>query len=203
MNRFLRNCGIALLLGGVLHIFITAILTPSYLASFDQGEAIARASGIHLIRLSAAIVDLLLLLFGCIGLYLSQMSASGKFGTVAFLVSFVGTILFIAVEWSNLFVLRAVAQTSPDTFSVLNKSSLMIAGFASGAGLFMLGWLLLSVSLLLVNLFPRWAAISTLTGLILIPILGITPLGIVGQVIGNVVFGSGIIGLGYSLAKTE
>lgn len=203
MNGFLRSCGIALVLGGVLLISINVILTPSYLSSFQQGEAVARASGIHLLRISAALVDALLLLFGCIGLYLSQKSISGKFGTVAFLVSFVGTSLLFAIEWSNLFVLRAVAQTSPETFNVLDKSSLMTAGFASGIGLFMIGWLLLSLSLWRANVFPRWAALSTLAGLILILALGVTPLGVIGQVVGNVIFGLGLIGLGYSLAKTE
>lgn len=199
MNGFLRGCGFALIFGGVLLILINVILTPSYMASFKQGEAVTRVSGIYLLRISAALVDALLLLFGCIGLYLSQQSASGIFGMVAFLVTFVGTSLLFAVEWSNLFVLRAVAQTSPETLGALDKSTLMTVGFASGAGIFMLGWLLLSVSIWLTNVFPRWASLSILAGLILIPILGVTPLGIVGQVIGNVGFGIGLIGFGYSM----
>jgi len=203
MNGFLRGCGIALVLGAVLLILINVILTPSYLSSFQQGEAIARSSEIYLLRLSAALVDALLLLFGCIGLHLSQRSVSGKFGTVAFLVSFIGTSLLFAVEWSNLFVLRAIAQTSPETFSALNKSSLMTAGFASGVALFAFGWLLFCVSLWSAKVFPRWATLSTFAGLILIPILGVTPLGVVGQVVGNVIFGSGLIGLGLSLARTK
>lgn len=203
MNRFLRGCGIALILGAVLLISINVFLTPSYLASFQQGEAAARATDIYLLRLSAALLVALLLLFGCLGLHLGQMSVSGKFGAAAFLVAFVGTSLLFAGEWANLFVLRAVAQTSPETFNVLDKSSLMTAGFASGVALFAFGWLLLSVSIWLANVYPRWAALSTLAGLILIPALGVSPLGVAGQVIGNVIFGLGLVGLGYSLARTE
>lgn len=199
MDGFLRSCGLALGSGGVLLILINVLLTPSYMASFKNGEAVARASRIYLFRVSAALVDALVLLYGCIGLYLSQNSVSGAFGMAAFLVTFVGTGLLFAVEWSNLFTLRAVAQTSPETFNVLDKSKLMTVGFASGAGIFMLGWLLLSVSILQVDVSPRWASLSTLAGLILIPALGVTRLGVVGQVIGNVVFGLGLIGLGYSL----
>lgn len=114
---------------------------------------------------------------------------------------YVLTRFLIAVEWSNLFMLRAVAQTSPETLSVPDKSPLMTMGFASGAGAFMLGWLLLSVSLWQANVFQRWAALSTLMGLILIPALGASPLGVLGQIVGNVVFGLGLIGLGYSLAN--
>lgn len=201
MNGLLRSCGYALLLGGILHILITVFLTPVYMASFKQGEAAARTSTIYWIRLTAALVDLLLLIFGCVGVYLAQKSTSGLFGTIAFWVAFVGTLLMFAVEWSNLFVLRPVAQASPETLTILDKSRLMTIGFASGAGFFMLGWILLGASSWLVNILPRWASLSTLVGLILIPALGITPLGIVGQVIGNAVFGVGLIGLGYALTQ--
>jgi len=203
MNGFLRSCGIALVLGAILLILINVILTPFYLQSLQQGEAIFRTSGIYSLRLSAALVDALLLLFGCLGLHLGQRSVSGKFGTATFLVSFVGTNLLFAIEWANLFVLRAVAQTSPDTLSALDKSPLMTVGFASGAGLFMLGWLMFSVSLWRASVFPRWAPLAALAGLISIPALGATPLGFAGQIMGNVIFGSGLIGLGYSLAKTN
>ena len=199
MNDYLRGCGLALVLGGGLLIFINVIITPSYLASFKQGEAVARASGIYLLRISLALVDVSLLLFGSTGLYLNHKAASGTFGTAAFLATFLGTSLLLAIEWSNLFVLRPVAQTSPEALGLLDKSSLMTAGSASGAGIFMLGWLLLAMSLWRANLSPQWAAPATIAGIILIPILGVTPLGVIGQVIGNVVFGLGLIGFGYSL----
>ena len=199
MNDYLRGCGLALVLGGGLLIFINVIITPSYLASFKQGEAFARTSGIYLLRISLALVDVSLLLFGSTGLYLNHKAASGTFGTAAFLATFLGTSLLLAIEWSNLFVLRPVAQTSPEALGLLDKSSLMTAGTASGAGIFMLGWLLLAMSLWRANLSPQWAAPATIAGIILIPILGVTPLGVIGQVIGNVVFGLGLIGFGYSL----
>jgi hypothetical protein len=203
MKDFLRSCGIALVLGAALLIIINVFLLPSYLASFEKGEAVARTSEIYMIRISAALIDALLLLFGSIGLYLSQKNATGKFGAIAFGVAFIGNSLLIAIEWSNLFVLRAVAQTSPEILSLLDQSSLMTAGFVSGVGFFTLGWLLLSVSIWRVRITPRWAAPATLAGLFLIPILGVTPLGVYGQVVGNVVFGFGLIGMGYSLIKTE
>lgn len=201
MNGLLRSCGYALLLGGVLHILITVFLTPAYMASFKQGEVVARTSTIYWIRLAAALVDLLLLIFGCIGVYFAQKSTSGLFRMIAFWVTFVGNLLMFAVEWSNLFILRTVALTSPETLAILDKSRLMSIGFASGAGIFTLGWILLGTSSWLVNILPRWASLSTLVGLILIPALGITPLGIVGQVIGNAVFGVGLIGPGYALIQ--
>jgi len=202
MNGYLRSCGYALVLGGILLILINLFLTPSYLATFKKGEAIARSSGIYLFRISAALTNALVLLYGCIGLFLIQRNASGLFGTITFGVTFIGTALLFASEWSNLFVLRAIAQSSPETLAVLDKSRLMTIGFASGAGLFMLGWLLFAVSTWQANVMPRWTSISTIVGLILIPILGATPLGVAGQVVGNIVFGLGLIGFGYTLIQT-
>ena len=202
MNSFIKGSGVALLFGAVTLILMNIFLTPAYIASFQEGEAIARSSQIHLIRLSVALIIALLLLYGSVGLHLVQASKAGLFGTIAFLVAFVGNSLLFAVEWSNLFILRAVAQTSPETFLALNESSLMTSGFAAGVGIFSLGWLLFSVSIWRTKIFPRWAALLTLAGLILIPILGITPLGITGQVVGNAIFGLGLSGLGYFLYKT-
>lgn len=199
MDGVLRSCSLGLMLGGGALILINVFLTPAYLAAFKKGEAVARTSRIYLVRIAAALVDALVLSYGCIGLYLAQQHASGPFGTIAFNVAFIGNALLFALEWANLFVLRTVAQTHPDTLAGLDKSRLLTMGFASGAGLFMLGWLLLAASTWQINVLPRWASLSTIAGLILIPVLGATPLRTAGQVIGNVVFGVGLMGLGYSL----
>lgn len=201
MYKFLRRCGIALVLGSVLLILINVVVTPFYLRLLPEGEAVVRTSNVYLLRLSLAVVDALLLLFGCIGLHLGQRNISGGFGAAAFLVSFLGTSLLFAFEWSNVFVLRAVAQTSPAVLTALDKSPLMTAGAGSAAVLFMLGWLLFCVSLWRARVFPRWASATALAGLILLPVLGATPLGFVGQIVGNVVFACGLLGLGYSLAQ--
>lgn len=203
MNGFIRYCGIALVFGAVLLILINVGLTPAYMAIFEEGEAVARASDIYLYRISAALVDALLLLFGCIGLYLGQKADSGKLGTIAFLLTFVGTSFLVAIEWANLFVMRPLAQTSPEALVTLDESALLTAGFVIGLSFFMLGWLLNAISSLLAKVLPRWAAWSTLAGLILIPALGASPLGVAGQVIGNAVFGLGLAGLGYAVVKRD
>jgi hypothetical protein len=203
MSSFIRQCGIALVLAGGLLIGINLIISPSYLRLLEQGEAVFRTSSPYLIRLSAALVDALLLLIGCLGLHLAQKHVSGVFGALAFAVSFLGTCLLIAIEWSNLFVLRAVAQTSPDALKGLGDSMLVTAGFASGAVLFMVGWLLLSASVWRSNVLPAWAAATTAAGLVAIPVLGATPLGQSGQIAGNVIFGVGLAGLGRAMMKMQ
>lgn len=202
MTGFIRRCGMALLVGAVLLIAINVIISPFYLRSLQQGEAVFRTSTPYLLRLSAALVDALLLLIGCLGIHLAQRSVSGRFGVVAFIVAFIGNALLFAIEWSNLFVLRAVAQTSPDALTGLGESSLVTAGFASGAMFFMLGWLLLAASVWRSKVLPGWAAASTAAGLIAIPALGATPLGQAGQIVGNVIFALGLAGFGRAMLKT-
>jgi hypothetical protein len=199
MHGFIRGCGRALFAGGALVILINVIVTP--MAHLGDPSATFMPTRVFLIRQSASAVAALLLLFGCLGVHFAQRAVSGAFGSFAFLVSFTGCSLVLAVEWANAFVLRAVAQLSPDTITALDKNVLMSAAFGSAAGLFALGWLLLSVSVWRAGVLPRWAALATLAGLLLIPALGASPLGVNGAIVGNVVFGAGLMGMGAALAR--
>jgi hypothetical protein len=197
MNGLIRGCGRALVLGGAAMILINVIATP--LLPRAQGSAVVMSSGIFLVRQSASGLAALLLLFGCLGLHLAQRTAAGRFGAAAFVLTFVGGACLFAVEWANIFVLHALAQRSPETLAALDKNTLMNVGFASAAGLLAVGWLLLSVSLWRSNVLPRWAAATTFAGLFAIPALQ-APLGLIGGIAGNVIFGVGLMGLGRALA---
>ena len=194
-----RIFGIALVLGGGLLILLNVFLTP--LLPMDQGEAVLRTSTIYFWRLSAAGVTAVLLLLGCFGVFFSHWKTVGVFGNIAFLVAFLGNSLLVAVEWSNVFVLRAVAQSSPEALGPLDNSTLMTVGFASAAGLFTLGWIMLATSAIMSRVFPLWVPIAVISGLILIPVLGATPLGLKGAIVGNVVFGLGIMAMGWESAR--
>lgn len=199
MVKFVRNCGLALLMGGVLLILINTILTPMMLAI--ENEAAMRTSDVYLVRISLACVTALLFLFGCIGVHVAQKAAAGAFGSAAFLMAFIGSGLLLALEWSNLFVLRAVAQSAPQALELLDEADLMSIGFASAAGLFALGWLLLAISTWLSKVLSRRAAMLVIAGFLLVPILAVTPLGPNGMIVGNVVLGLGFILLGHSVMK--
>ena len=200
MNGFTRGCGRALLFDGALVILINVVITP--LLPRSQGSAAVMSGGIFLLRQSASGVAALLLLFGCLGLHLVQRTASGVFGAAAFFISFVGGALLFAVEWTNVFVLRAVAKTNADTLGAVDKNPLLNIGFASAAGLFALGWLLLSVSLWRARVLPRWAALVTLAGLLSIPALQAL-LGLAGAIAGNLLFGVGLMGLGWAVVRVS
>jgi hypothetical protein len=198
VNGFIRGCGRSLLLGGALTILINVIATP--LLHRNQASTILASTDIFLVRQAASGVAALLLIFGCLGLHLAQRTTSGAFGVAAFVTSFVGSCLLFAVEWTNVFVLRAVARSNPDVFRALDKNPLLSAGFISAAGLFALGWLLLCISLWRTQILPRRGAIVTLAGLLAIPVLQATPLGLGGAVAGTVLLGLGLMVLGQALA---
>ena len=94
-----------------------------------------------------------------------------------------------------------MAQTTPAALGALEDSPLLTGGFATAAGLFALGWLLIAVSLWRTGVSGRRVPIILLAGLILIPALAATPLGMAGAIAGNVVFGLGLIGLGRAVAR--
>ncbi len=134
MTGFTRGCGGAFFLGGALTFMINVIATP--LLPRSEASAVVMSTNIFLLRQSASGVAALLLLFGCVGLHVVQSQAAGAFGAAAFVVSFVGASLLLAVEWANVFVLRAVARTNPEVLSALDKNALLNIGAACAAGLF-------------------------------------------------------------------
>jgi hypothetical protein len=181
-------------------ILINVAITP--LLPRSEVSAAVMSGDIFLLRQSASGVAALLLLFGCLGLHLVQRLASGVFGASAFLLAFVGSSLLFAVEWANVFVLRAVARTSAATLAAIDKHPFMNLGFATAAGIFALGWFLLSVSLWRAQVLPRWAALATMAGLLATPVLqGL--LGLAGAIAGNLLFGVGLMGLGRAVARSS
>jgi len=195
----LKFFGVSLVLGGLLLILLNIFLTP--LMPTDQGEAVLRTSRVYLIRVATSGVVAILMLLGCVGLYLAQRNTVGAFGTFAFLVAFVGTSLIVGVEWSNIFVLKSVAQSYPEALGIIDQVKLMEIGFVTAAGLFAIGWILLAVSVIKTKIFAYWIPITVIAGIVLIAILGATPLGFAGAIIGNAIFGFGVIAMGWKLAK--
>lgn len=201
ITPFIRGCGLALVLGGALTVLINLTLTPLLLRA-NIPSAVVPTTQLFLLRQSASGLAALLIIFGClsVGLHLRQRTGPSVGSTAVFLAAFIGSCFVLAVEFCDVFVLRSVAQANPDTFLAIDKSLFMNMGMVSGVGLFALGWLLLSGNVWRLKLLPRWAALATFLGLILIPGLQ-AAFGVVGAMIGNAVFGSGLTGLGWALRK--
>jgi hypothetical protein len=108
-----------------------------------------------------------------------------------------------AVEWADVFVLRTVAHINPATFAQLDRDAFSNIGFASAAGMFVLGWLLMSISVWRSGAVFRHGAKVTLSGLIAIPLLQAGPWKAVGAVVGNLIFGAGLLILGRGLVRLD
>jgi hypothetical protein len=203
ITPFIRGCGLALVVGGALTILINLTLTP-LLVRANIPPAVVPTTQLFFLRQSTSGLAALLIIFGClgVGLHLRQRAGSGVGRTFAFLAAFIGSCFVLAVEFCDVFVLRSVAQANGDTFMAIDKNPFMNIGMLSGVGLFAVGWLFLSGNLWRLKVLPRWAALATFLGLILIPCLQ-APFGVVGAMLGNTVFGSGLIGLGWKLRKID
>ena len=197
MNPFIRGCGISLILGGALTVAINSLITP-FMPLHQTVDVMV--TKIFMVRQCLSSFAAFFLLAGAIGLHLAQRPQSGWFGSLAFVIAFIGGGLLIAVEFADVFILRAVAQIAPQTAQALDKSSLLNTGFGLAIGFFAAGWLLLSINAWKTGMLPRWAAITTLVGLFLTSILQAV-FGIVGAIIGNAIFGVGLIGLGWALVS--
>jgi hypothetical protein len=194
MKRMTRECGTALMIGGALFIVLNAVFTP--MMPTEAGEEAVRTSLPYLIRLSLAVAAAIAYILGTVGVRLAQGETGGRFDRLAFWIAILGNCLLLGLEWSNVFVLRPLAQVAPEALDRLDAAPLLTAGFAAGAGLFSLGWILLAVSAWRTMIAPRWAPITILVGFGLTVALGASPLRTTGMIIGSVVIGAGMIGLG-------
>jgi hypothetical protein len=199
MKSMAREFGMALMVGGLLLILLNAVFTP--MMPVEDGEEVMRTSWPYLVRLSLAIVSAMALVLGVVGVRLAMGEKAGVFDKVAFWVAFLGNCLLIGLEWSNVFVLRPVAQVAPEVLESLDAAPLLGIGFGTGAGLFGLGWILLSISVWRRRLGTRWAPALIVGGLVVAGVLGATPLGATGMIIGSVVMGAGMAWLGWGVIQ--
>ena len=104
------------------------------------------------------------LTIGLVGIYLHQVEAAGRFGTIAFLVALVGSALMISSDWNQLFA-------GPTLLQIPNIATdfppLMIAGFLMNYGCYLLGWMLFGLATYRARVFPRAAGLLLIVSILL------------------------------------
>jgi hypothetical protein len=199
---FLAWSGIAVATAGVFTVAINAGLTPLIDANAPYAETAASAVFLWRQALSAFVAVLLLL--GSVGLHLRQAEASGRFGSVAFIIAFVGSALLLANEWTGVFVIRDLAIRAPDGLEALEAPdglSLFDVGAMIAFGAFTLGWIAFAVSMLRAGLYSRKGPILLIVGFFAVPILTAALPDVLGVIIGNALLGGGWVLLGRELQK--
>jgi hypothetical protein len=198
--QFTRSSGVALIAAGLLTVGINAGLTP--LLPADASFAESAASQVFLWRQSASALVALLLLWGCIGLYLRQRERAGVFAPLAFAVVFLGNALLLANEWCQAFFVRGLALANPEALDALDASegfSLYDIGALIAFAAFALGWILFAISLLRTSPFRRLGPLLVIAGLFATPLLAAALSPVLGAALGNAVLGAGWVVLGRGL----
>jgi hypothetical protein len=201
---FLAWAGTALAAAGVLMVVINVGLTPFLRTDVPYHEI--AASSVFLWRQSLSAVAAVLLLVGSIGLFLHQTDIPGRFGTVGFVLAFLGSALLLANEWGQVFFVRDLARRAPDVLLELESAdgpSLMDIGAMIALVTFTLGWIAFSVSMLLAGVYSRTGPILVIAGFLAIPILGAALPASWGPIVGSTILGCGWILLGRELYQTN
>jgi hypothetical protein len=136
----------------------------------------------------------LLLLFAIVGLYCRQASRARAFGFAAFLVAFIGAALEFGTLWSAFILNPPLAKAAPAFLdSTVTQFAVFpgLVGFVIPFVLLLVGWLLFVVASLRAKVFPRWALLLSVAGFPCF-FLGI-------PVISDLLFGAGLVGMGYFL----
>jgi hypothetical protein len=157
-----RTSGLALAVAGVIFILIQPLHPHEDVASITTGTWFV----VHLLSLTMAVLGLA----GITGVYLSQITRSGIFGLIGYLVFSLFFITQAAVSFVETFILPLSAAGSPELTE--DVASLFAAGYvlqtdvgplaivgSAGAVLYLGGGILFAIGVLRANVLPRWAGI--------------------------------------------
>lgn len=199
-----RLTGFSLMLGGILYLFANTILTVAMPQDGLWTDMFASDAFLH--RLSTAAAAVFFLLVGAVGLYNRHATQISWFGKLAFGITFIGCTFIFAHEWGQVFFLHELAKAAPQGLQALED----IEGFnlydiepIAGLSLFMIGWLLFAISMLIARVLNPVGPILLIVGLIAIPILAQVLPDLWGFIVGNVIVGTSWVVMGKELATAR
>jgi hypothetical protein len=158
LAALLRCSGLALVAGGLLMAVATA-LHPSRETPATILQAEVRLVAAHVLFT----LSYLLVLLGLPGLYAAASVRMGRLGLVGFLLAFLGTML-IAVSGNFGFLAPVLAAESPQTIDAINRylPEAALNGVAFGG--FVVGFVLLGVTMARTASFPRLSGLLVAVG---------------------------------------
>jgi hypothetical protein len=123
-------------------------------------------SGRFTVATVTALAALLLLGLGLVALYLRQEHAFSSFGTGAFVLALLGTMLAAGGAWDQVFTVPYLADESPAVLDADTSGSLL-AGFFLSFTLLSAGWALFALASRRAGVLPRRACTVLLVGAVL------------------------------------
>jgi len=201
IGSFTRGCGVALCAAAMITLALNVFVTP-FLPKEDFTQI--AASNAYLIRQCLAALVAALLMFGVIGIHISRLGRAGSFATIAFVIAVIGSLGLFNVEFGQASTFHAIALHAPATLTqvmAIRDSSLAI-GASLAVLAFLIGWLVLALSLLLSSQYSKLGPALILAGLplpFLLSAVGVpTPWPAIAS---SVVTGSGWFLLGWQMIR--
>jgi hypothetical protein len=193
-SRLIRWSGLALLLAGLL-VAIPILFHPS--DADPQAVLNSIWVPVHSLFVSGAV----LMLFGLIGFYASQIERAGGLGLIGFILTFIGNALIVFVLALEAFVIPVIAANAAGQ-ALLDPAGPLFGGLLGlvlllMAGIFALGTILLGIATFRAGMLPRWAGVLLAVGG---PLLAFwPPLPQMLGTIGGVLVGVSFIWSGYTI----
>jgi hypothetical protein len=146
-----------------------------------------------------ALIATVLTPLALVSLYFRQVEESGKLGFVGFVMSYIGAVLFLGVQFDEAFVWRILASEAP---ALLDPNGPMLTnpGFSTiylfMGILYILGFVLFGIATIRARVFPRGAAVLLIIGVPLFAGGFFLPQFL--RAIGALLAGAGLIWMGLS-----
>ena len=137
-----------------------------------------------------------LALLGLIAIYTRQFQVMGKFGLVAFLLAFFGTMMIFGHHWGSTFLTPGLAEETPvflDTITA-DTTTVLAAGVFLSIFLMAVGWLLFGLASLRAKILPAGSIWLVMIGALLILVLDLLQFDL-----DKIVFNLGLVWMGWWL----
>jgi hypothetical protein len=145
------------------------------------------------------LIATILLPLGFVGLHLKQIEVSGNLGLIGFLCAFIGSLLFLCIQFIETVLWPIFPEHAPKLLE--HKGAMftdpMFKIFYLVMGIMLaLGFILLGISTIISKVLPRWGAILLLTGgtifSLVISVVMVRTIGIILLAAGLIWLGNGI-----------
>jgi hypothetical protein len=156
----IRWSGLAAMVAGALWA-VGALFDLMYFSPEPMSEVAQTSS--YLFQQMLYLLGALLLLIGLVGLYACQSPAAGALGLVGFLIAFAMTVLAAGFFWATMFIAPALATEAPEFLDAGPPPGLVLTFIGLGVG-----WLVFGISTLRAGVYPRWAAILVIVGVVIV-----------------------------------
>ncbi|HET7584262.1 MAG TPA: hypothetical protein VFK13_05105 [Gemmatimonadaceae bacterium] len=194
-RELLRTGAVASIAAGVLLIAGFALHPAGEDATFGTDPRWVPAHAMLWIAFTVALV-------GWVAVYVEQAAEAGRLGVVAIVVLLLGTSLASWIFSSDVTFVPAIAADAPALFRRIYDTRHIVIGLASVLA-WVLGSVLLGISIVRAKVFPQGAGILLVIGTVIVPIAYATGLSVRIVGVGGDLAGIAQIWLGYALLRTR